>query len=84
MSNTGILFPGGLALVDNDRVERKLGDLLSEEVHARVWRSAGRWQVELVCRYGAYHASSALSMLDAFANAMQAATGREEENPELT
>jgi hypothetical protein len=76
--NIGVLFPGGLALLDNDHTERKLGDLLSEETTARVWRSGGRWQVEIFCRFGTYNASSALSMLDAFANAMQAATGREE------
>lgn len=82
--NTGIMFPGGLALVDDKHTERKLADSLSPEVHADVWHDGTHWHVVINGRFGRYPAKSELGLLDACANSLQAYRGREECDPELT
>lgn len=82
-------FPCGVVEIDAKRTERKLAECLADsafagDCQALVTHDGARWHVTIKRRFGSYSASSELGLLDAFANALQAAVGREECDPEVT
>lgn len=71
-------FPGGPADVDRGFAERKLSDFLGPGRACHVTYHEREWHCRLYVGADYYSASSTTGMLDAIANALMAAQGREE------
>lgn len=71
-------FPGGPVAIDPDFAERRLAEFLGPGRSLAVTYSAKKWHCKLWVEQDFYEAESGRGMLDAIANALMAAYGREE------
>lgn len=78
-----VLFPGGLALIDEKHVKKRLAEFMGDGRQVRAYYDGTRWDIELWVGREHYDAGSELGFWDAVANALQAAQGREQDDPEL-
>lgn len=75
---TRLTFPGGPVDVDRGFAERKLSEFLGPGRECHVTYHEKQWHCRLYVGADYYSASSTTGMLDAIANALMAAQGREE------
>ena len=74
-----LMFPGGLVVIDEKHVEKRLTEFLGPGRRLEMAYSAHNgWRSTLWIDSYCYQADSALGFWDAVANALQAAYGREE------
>lgn len=78
LSEIALPFPGGPVSVDRNFAERKLSEFLGPGRECRVQYVEHEWLCQLYVGADCYRASSTTGMLDAIANALMAAQGREE------